>query len=250
MTNKSDWWLALMIGNTRLHWAWFKGDLLYHTWDCEHFTSDTIDAEIARLNIFPEDLPIYIASVVPEQTKLWSNYPLAKVFTLEQIPLKRVYPTLGIDRALALWGAGVTYGFPCLVIDGGTALTFSGVNGKREFMGGAILPGLRLQLKSLAENTAVLPQLQLPIELPPRWANSTSEAIMSGVIYTVMTTIKTFSNSWLKRFPDTKILLTGGDALLIMNYLEAEFPELSTLITINKDLIFCGMTAVFKNISL
>ena len=68
---------------------------------------------------------------------------------LEDIPLEGLYPSLGVDRALALWGAGATWGFPCLVIDGGTALTLTGGNGDGFLVGGAILPGLRLQLQSL-----------------------------------------------------------------------------------------------------
>ena len=249
MRNKSDWWLGLMIGNTRLHWAWFKGELLYHTWDCDHFTHDTIEAELSRLNIFPEDLPIYIASVVPEQTKLWANYSSAKVITLEQIPLNKTYPTLGVDRALALWGAGKNHGFPCLVIDAGTALTFTGANTKKELVGGAILPGLRLQLKSLGENTAALPQLQLPLQLPPRFANNTYEAILSGVIYTTITSIQSFVFKWLKEFPQGKILLTGGDSLLLLNYLDEEFPDLTPIITLDKNLIFFGMLSVVNSLS-
>lgn len=32
-------WLALMIGNSRLHWAYFVGDRLDSTWDSEHLPS-------------------------------------------------------------------------------------------------------------------------------------------------------------------------------------------------------------------
>jgi type III pantothenate kinase len=47
-----------------------------------------------------------MASVVPRQTALWQNYPGVQVITLDSLPLQDVYPTLGIDRALALWGLG------------------------------------------------------------------------------------------------------------------------------------------------
>ena len=39
-----------------------------------------------------------------------------------------MYPTLGIDRALALYSAGSTFRFPVLVIDAGTALRFTGAD--------------------------------------------------------------------------------------------------------------------------
>jgi type III pantothenate kinase len=70
-------------------------------------------------------LPLYLASVVPSQTALWQTYPDVHIITLDQVPLQGVYPTLGIDRALALWGAGETWGWPMLVIDAGTALTLT-----------------------------------------------------------------------------------------------------------------------------
>jgi len=60
------------------------------------------------------------------QTALWQTYPDVHVITLNQVP--PVYPTLGIDRALALWGAGETWGWPMLVIDAGTALTLTGAD--------------------------------------------------------------------------------------------------------------------------
>jgi len=44
-------------------------------------------------------------------------------------------------RALAVLGAGKKYGFPCLVIDAGTALTFTGVDRDKKLVGGAIDPG-------------------------------------------------------------------------------------------------------------
>ena len=111
----AETWLALMIGNSRLHWAEFSGGQLLKTLHSAH-------------GILPQNLPdpLYFASVVPAQTSLLINhFPQAQEITLDDIPLENLHPTLGIDRALAVLGAGKKYGFPCLVIDGGTALTFS-----------------------------------------------------------------------------------------------------------------------------
>src|SRR5690349_6931079 len=124
-------WLGLEIGNSRLHWGLFKGETLDFTWDTDYLPESVICqlAQSQTLNdlllaISPlhqrtgEELsltpspssssspPLFIASVVPSQTALWQLYPDIRIITLDQIPLKSVYPTLGIDRALALWGAG------------------------------------------------------------------------------------------------------------------------------------------------
>ena len=229
-------WLALMIGNSRAHWALFGGKTLLQTW---HSPLKTDNPEFPQLSEHKETLPLYFASVVPTQTARW-NAPYSREITLADLPLKGIYATLGIDRALALWGAGVTYGFPCLVIDGGTALTITGAD-SCELVGGAILPGLGVQLQSLSQKTAALPEVRLPTELPQRWALETPEAIQSGVIYTILAGIKDFMADWWGQFPHSPIILTGGDAALLLHYLQS-FPD-APQVTVDANLIFWGMRA-------
>ncbi|WP_029681695.1 pantothenate kinase [Picosynechococcus sp. NKBG15041c] len=196
----AQWW-ALMIGNSRLHWGAFAD---YTLQGIEHTDHDTVGTGVQQLQ--------YVASVVPRQTTwIEAQFPEARVITLRDIPLRHCYPQLGIDRALAVWGAGQHYGFPCLVIDGGTALTFSGATGDRQWLGGAILPGLKLQFKSLAQATAALPEVNLPEQLPQRWARETQGAIASGITRTVLAGVNDFIQAWQAEFPQGKILVTGGD---------------------------------------
>ena len=51
-----------------------------------------------------------------------------------------------------------------IVIDFGTATTINVVNGSREYLGGTILPGLRIAMEALEKNTARLPTVEI---LPP-----------------------------------------------------------------------------------
>ncbi|MCU0532987.1 MAG: pantothenate kinase [Hydrococcus sp. Prado102] len=243
-------WLGLAIGNSRLHWAWFRGENFHKSWDSEHFRDNFVNEQLLK-EILPTSLsdrvshlPIYIASVVSSQTALWQTYPHAKLVTLDAIPLAGIYPSLGIDRALALWGAGTTLGFPCLVIDAGTALTFTGADKNPYLIGGAILPGLRVQLQSLATKTAALPEVILSEQLPERFALNTLEAIKSGVVYTLLAGIQDFLSNWLKRFPNSQIALTGGDANLLFGYLKIQAPNLAQKIFVNPHLIFWGMRSL------
>lgn len=252
-------WLALIIGNSRLHWAWFVDANRQETWDTKYLPVEIIDrlipgwtSGILAAELLPpllvstldSQIPLYIASVVPDQTKLWQTYPHTKIITLDSIPLLGLYPTLGIDRALALLGAGETYGYPILVIDGGTALTFTGVDGNRNLIGGAILPGVKLQLESLSQRTGALPAIQLPTDLPPRWAKETSTAIASGVLYTILAGIRDFITDWYDRFPDSQIAITGGDTNLLLTYLETQYPEIKDRLIADSQLIFWGMRAI------
>lgn len=229
----TETWLALMIGNSRLHWAEFSGGQLLKTWHSAH-------------GILPNKLPhsLYFASVVPAQTSfLFKHFSQAQEITLDDIPLKNLYPTLGIDRALAVWGAGGKYGFPCLVIDGGTALTFSAVDGDRRFIGGAILPGLGLQFRTLSQGTAELPRVNLPEILPPRWAMDTGGAIASGILHTILAGIESFIQDWQREYPQAAIVLTGGDG----EWLKQNLQQHDFNLSYEPELIFWALQSI-KNL--
>jgi type III pantothenate kinase len=232
--------LGLVIGNSRLHWGYFQGGVLSQRWDTPHLCHD-LSALPPDLRAYLSALSLYGASVVPSQTALIDKLTTVAWLTLESIPLKNLYPTLGIDRALGLLGAGAKYGFPCLVIDGGTALTFTGVDRGRSLVGGAILPGLRLQLLSLSQQTATLPEITLPPILPPRWAKTTDEAISGGILYTVLSGIFDFIWDWWRRFPDSPVILTGGDGTVLSGFLKNQYPELGERIHLDLDLVLVGM---------
>ena len=248
-------WLGVVIGNSRSHWAWFADSVLKFAWDTPHLLKEIDSSEslgkmiphrdrIANIN----SIPIYLASVVPSQTTLWLNYPHLHQITLAEIPLLNTYSTLGIDRALAVYGAGETYNYPCLVIDGGTALTFTGVDRNKALIGGAILPGLYAQFKVLHQQTAALPQV-IPSNLPPRWALDTEKAIASGIIYTTMAGIHDYINSFRYQFPDSSLIVTGGDSKLIVRYLQTLYPEISSQISIDNYLIFCGLRSYLATLN-
>jgi type III pantothenate kinase len=250
----SRYWLALTIGNSRLHWGLFQHQNLINFGDSSHLShqsdrkiflqqlGDRFAARQSRDRNL-DNLTIYLASVLPKQTRLWSNYPQLKQITLRDIPLNNLYPTLGIDRALAVWGAGHKYGFPCLVIDGGTALTFTAVDGGRNLVGGAIVPGLRSQLTALSKKTAALPEINLPTHLPSRWALNTEDAIASGIVYGAIAIINDFINHWYDLFPDSTVILTGGDGKLLYEYLR-DRQLLTSDIAFDPHLIFWGMESV------
>jgi type III pantothenate kinase len=249
MGSAMEMWLGLMVGNSRSHWGLFEGETLCRTWDTGHITDDPQESEtgflIATENISTSffHLPVFLASVVPSQTKIWQTHPNVRIITLDQVPIKSMYPTLGIDRALALYGAGETLGFPMLVIDGGTALTFTGADNNQYLIGGAILPGLGLQFATLGRKTGQLPKVEARSlsSPPPRFALNTEEAIQSGVIYTLVAGLKDFIEAWWQDFPDSKVTITGGDRILLFNYIQCLFPEIAARLMVEKDLIFWGM---------
>ncbi len=256
-------WLALAIGNSRLHWAWFRADRRQLTWDTPHFDAPEVAQMMATgLQFAPEvadlplGIPLTIASVVPAQTQLWQAYSPSKVLQLADIPLGNVYPTLGIDRALALLGAIQLYGAPVLVIDGGTALTLTGANAAGDLLGGAILPGMRSLFQTLNRSTAALPEVVQIDDWPDRWSMDTASAIRSGIMHTVTAGVGGFMADWQQRYPDATIVFTGGDGELLMDWCQGgrsggsgkPTPTGSNMghITVEGSLIFVGIQAILS----
>lgn len=243
---KKSNWLALAIGNSRLHWAWFEGNTLIETWNTRHLSiavGQRLPQQFLSSNLVEQDLtniPVYLASVVPRQTALWQNYSQLNLITIKDVELSNTYPTIGIDRALAAWGAIVTYAQSCLVIDSGTALTLTAVNEQRQLIGGAILPGLRAQFITLEQKTAALPEIKIPNTLPPRWALDTNRAIASGIVYTTTAGIYSYIVDWLRKFPLGKVIFTGGDGKLLSQYLHSCYPEARQTV-IDPNLVFWGI---------
>ena len=70
----------------------------------------------------------------------------------------------------------------CIVVDFGTATTFSVVSSKGEFLGVSIAPGIEVAAEALARNAAQLPEVNLVP--PPRIiGTNTVHSMQSGLIY-------------------------------------------------------------------
>jgi type III pantothenate kinase len=90
---------------------------------------------------------------------------------------------VGPDRIANAIGATALYpDRNLIVIDFGTATTFDVVRANRQYLGGIILPGLRIAMESLEKNTARLPTVE--IAAPPAIVGrSTVECIQSGLYF-------------------------------------------------------------------
>jgi type III pantothenate kinase len=70
----------------------------------------------------------------------------------------------------------------CIVVDFGTALTFTTLSDKGKILGVSITPGLKTAIKSLTQNTAKL--YDVPLEMPKSALGSnTITAIQSGILF-------------------------------------------------------------------
>jgi type III pantothenate kinase len=128
---------------------------------------------------------------------------------------------MGMDRAAAAVAAAALLGPPVAVVDVGTATTVNFVTPARGgsslgvYRGGAILPGVDLMARSLAEGTAQLPRVR-PGRAGAAVGRDTKENILSGIIYgTAGAVEKVIEVAERETGEAYTVVVTGGAAGLV-----------------------------------
>ena len=128
---------------------------------------------------------------------------------------------IGADRIAAAIGAvNRCPGKNLVVIDMGTATTIDVVTKDKEYLGGAILAGLKISVQALASGTSKLPNVEI-VRASKSCGQSTIEAIQSGVFYGNAGAIKEFCRLYQKQiFGGEKpvVIGTGGFARIFESY--------------------------------
>lgn len=148
---------------------------------------------------------------------------------------------VGADRIANAIGA--IHEFPnknLIIIDMGTATTVDAVSKKRDYLGGAILPGLRLGMESLRTNTAKL--MEVDIETPAVFiGRTTRESIQTGLYYGQLGALKEIIHGMKQEiFTDEMPLIigTGGFSQL--------YKEKSLFDVILPDLVLQGLCKAYE----
>lgn len=226
--------LCLDVGNSHIYGGVFQEDeiALRFRHGSKESTSDEIGLflkQVLRENSCdPESIThIAIGSVVP-QLDYSLRSACIKYFSIEPFFLQAGVKTglnikyrnpvdVGADRIADAIAA--THRFPdkpLVIIDFGTATTLCVVNAKKAYLGGAILPGLRLSMDALSRNTAKLPAVDI-VRVSDVVGRSTVESIQSGVYFGALGTVRELVRQVkAQHFPDEELLVlaTGGFAAL------------------------------------
>lgn len=124
---------------------------------------------------------------------------------------------VGADRIANTIGA--IDAFPqrsLIVVDMGTATTLCAITKDRDYLGGVILPGLRLCMEALKNNTAKL--MAVDIEMPAKYmGKTTQESIQSGLYYGHLGALKELIGGVKKEVfsgEEVMVIGTGGFAKL------------------------------------
>jgi type III pantothenate kinase len=237
------------IGNTDIVIGIFKENKLDKTFRIKSLTSENfVYFEYRLLNFLFENninfqsfSKVVISSVVPKLSPIFIEIS-KKHFLIEPVVLSpKSFPNikiliddpseLGSDIFCNVVAAYSKYKSACIIVDFGTALTFTAVTANAEILGVAIAPGLKTAVKSLFSNTAQLPEV--PLELPTNAiGKNTPQAIQSGVLLGYQGLVKEIilnMKSELK--DDCKIIATGGLSSILKS-IKNEFDEININLTI------------------
>ena len=179
---------------------------------------------------------VVLCSVVPRATSLVKKVVRAawKLNALELNPatIRGVgidYPkpsSIGPDRLANAVAARARFGAPVVVVDFGTAVTFDVVDGKGNYVGGIIAPGLAAMTNYLHEKTALLPKIEIR-EIKTAIGKSTEEAMLVGAVHGYRGLIRGLLGELKRELKIKKlpVVATGGYAKLIA----AKLPEISAV---------------------
>lgn len=147
--------------------------------------------------------------------------------------------SVGSDLICACVAVHHTYGSPALIIDMGTATKMMVLSNKGTFDGVSIIPGVRMGLRALSEETAQLPQVSLD---PPTAAvgKNTVDAMRSGVIFGHAAMLDGMIDRICDEVGATlPVYATGGLAHLIV-------PHCKHSITLDEHLVLQGLRVLYE----
>ncbi|MBC7397834.1 MAG: type III pantothenate kinase, partial [Bdellovibrionales bacterium] len=138
---------------------------------------------------------------------------------------------VGADRIANSIAAIQLYpGRDVVIVDLGTATTFCAVTRDKDYLGGAIIPGLRISMEALESRTAKLPSVEI-VRPEVACGRSTIESIQSGLYYSHLGAMRELIGRYQKElFNDERpfVIGTGGFSRLFqgMDIFDAEIPDL------------------------
>lgn len=228
--------LAVDIGNTNIVIGCIEREKVYFV---ERVSTDTAKTELEYVVAFKTLLDLYhikveeitgsiIASVVPPLTNIMKS-AMSKLLHNEPLVVGPGVKTglnilmdhpgqVGSDLIVNAVAGLKYYGAPIIIIDMGTATTISVVDEKKNYIGGMILPGVKVSLESLVNRTSQLPRISL--EAPKKIiGKNTIDCMKSGIIMGQAASMDgMIDRIWEELGYKAAVVATGGLAGCIVPY--------------------------------
>ncbi|MGB3800752.1 MAG: type III pantothenate kinase [Lewinella sp.] len=236
--------LVIDIGNSGSKAAIFGGDELLSP--VHRFAPDDWE-RIDGLATNPGVKNIIYSTVANVPSDRWIDKWKAAgrgVYTLDRqrsLPFVSDYlspETLGQDRIAVVAGTLGRYTTPRLVVDAGSCVTLDLVEADGRYRGGNISPGVGMRLRAMHEGTARLPLVGIG-PLKESVGSSTETALRHGGILGVVYEIEGLCHRLRNTYPELQIVLTGGDALLLL-------PHFSISVHHSPQLVLHGLNQILS----
>jgi type III pantothenate kinase len=149
--------------------------------------------------------------------------------------------TLGKDRIAAVAGAmSLWKGGACLVVDAGSCVTIDLVNENGHWEGGNISPGLRMRWKAMHRFTDRLPLADMNGITKDVWGTTTLAALGNGGLWGLTKEIEGYFRQVTSRYHSAKLILTGGDAPVLAEFMKTE-------IFVEPNLVLIGLHEILQH---
>jgi len=221
------------VGNTNTVLGVYEGETLKYHWRIEtnrNRTEDELGMIIKSLFdhtglSFSQIDGVIISSVVPPImfalermcVKYFQITPLVVGPGIKTgLNIKYENPReVGADRIVNAVAAIHEYGSPLIIVDFGTATTYCYINDQRQYMGGAIAPGIGISTEALYSKAAKLPRIE--ITRPEGIiGKNTVAAMQAGIVYGYVGQVEGIVKRMKEQSKEVpKVIATGGLATLI-----------------------------------
>ncbi|MFG6497521.1 type III pantothenate kinase [Fictibacillus sp. UD] len=221
------------VGNTNIVLGLYENDELKHHWRI-HTSREKTEDEYGMLildlfrhvNIHKEQIEgIIISSVVPPImfalermcVKYFNQRPLVVGPGIKTgLNIKYENPReVGADRIVNAVAAIHEYDAPLIIVDFGTATTYCYINEHKQYMGGAIAPGINISTEALYTKAAKLPRIEIA---KPEGVigKNTVNAMQAGILYGYVGQVEGIVKRMKEQTSiEPKVIATGGLANLI-----------------------------------
>ena len=249
--------LSIDIGNSNINiGAYCNGGLLFLT----HIVSEAGKTEVEYAVLLHHILHLHrlseqnlkgavISSVVPQLSPVLK----AAVQLTSPVPVMQIGPgvktglnirivnpaQLGADFVAAAVGAFEKYPLPVIIVDFGTATKISIVDRSRSFIGGSIMPGVRVSLDALSNRAAQLPHISLEPPAPVIGTN-TIDCMKSGVLLGNASMIDGMIERYEEKAGPAASIVATGESV------DAVAPFCRHKLLVDKTLRLDGLYAVWK----
>lgn len=249
--------LSIDIGNSNINiGAYCNGGLLFLT----HIVSEAGKTEVEYAVLLHHILHLHrlseqnlkgavISSVVPQLSPVLK----AAVQLTSPVPVMQIGPgvktglniridnpaQLGADFVAAAVGAFEKYPLPVIIVDFGTATKISIVDRSRSFIGGSIMPGVRVSLDALSNRAAQLPHISLEPPAPVIGTN-TIDCMKSGVLLGSASMIDGMIERYEEKAGPAASIVATGESV------DAVAPFCRHKLLVDKTLRLDGLYAVWK----